>query len=152
MRRLELKIPPLILMVIFAIIMAVYDYIFPNTDNDGEYWQISAVVIIVGILICASAVFNFRNQKTTMHPVKLENASILVTNGIYNRSRNPMYLGFAIMLIGIFILYNNQIMIISPILFVIYLNIFQIAPEERAMKKLFGDQYNDYCNRVRRWV
>ena len=152
MRRLELKIPPLILMIIFAAMMISYDYIFPKIDGDISYWQIASIVIIVGILICAAAVFNFHRQKTTMNPVKLEDASILITNGIYNRSRNPMYLGFVIMLIGIFILYNNQILIIFPILFVIYLNIFQIAPEERAMKKLFGDQYNDYCNRVRRWV
>ncbi|HEX6927780.1 MAG TPA: isoprenylcysteine carboxylmethyltransferase family protein, partial [Gammaproteobacteria bacterium] len=79
-------------------------------------------------------------------------ASALVVAGIYRRSRNPMYLGFALLLLALGIhLRSLSALLILPA-FVLYMNRFQIAPEERALEARFGEEYNVYRQSVRRWL
>ncbi len=88
-----------------------------------------------------------------MNPTKPDQASVLITAGIYGISRNPMYLGFLALLIGWSLYLANAVaLILVPIGFVAYMNRFQIAAEERALKALFGDEYVSYARRVRRWL
>lgn len=79
-------------------------------------------------------------------------ASSLVQGGIYRFTRNPMYLGFLLVLGGWAVLLANGLAFVGPLAFVAYLNRFQIGPEERALAGLFGPEYAKYRARVRRWV
>jgi protein-S-isoprenylcysteine O-methyltransferase Ste14 len=96
-------------------------------------------------------VVTFRKAKTTVNPLK-PHASSLVTWGVYAISRNPMYLGGLIMLLGWAIFLPNALAFVFLPIYVLYINWFQIAPEERALTSLFGQTYVAYQMRARRWL
>lgn len=106
----------------------------------------------IGILIDLAGLFQFLRARTTINPLRPQNASALVTGGIYRWTRNPMYLGMATLLLawGVWLANAGALAVIS--LFVAYLNRFQIAPEEGALQDRFGDEFAAYRARVRRWL
>jgi len=88
-----------------------------------------------------------------VNPTKPSDASSLVVQGIYRVSRNPMYLGVLLLLIAWGIYLEHLIVVfVLPAAFVIYMNKFQIEPEEQALQKLFGDDFASYKKKVRRWI
>lgn len=107
----------------------------------------------MGSLVSALGVQSFRNEKTTVNPTKPHQATSLVIKGIYKISRNPMYLGFLLLLIawGIFLAHLPSLFLI-PAVFVIYINTFQIPAEEEALHIKFGEDFISYKNNVRRWL
>ncbi|MBS3797968.1 isoprenylcysteine carboxylmethyltransferase family protein [Pseudoalteromonas sp. BDTF-M6] len=109
-------------------------------------------LVLTGGAIAALGVLQFRAAQTTVDPRYPQQSACLVSNGIYKLSRNPMYLGFLLMLIGWGIWLTNPVSALVPPLFVIYLNRFQIRPEEHFLKQKFDDKYIQYCRRVRRWL
>ena len=121
---------------------------FLNFSNNG----ISLFLLILGLIIFISAVKSFREQKTTVNPLKPKQASSLVTSGIFSFSRNPMYLGMLIILLSISFKFNLLGGIIISLLFFIFITKFQIYPEEEAMNELFGDKFTQYSNTTRRWI
>ena len=121
---------------------------FLNFSNNG----ISLFLLILGLIIFISAVKSFREQKTTVNPLKPKQASSLVTSGIFRFSRNPMYLGMLIILLSISFKFNLLGGIIISLLFFIFITKFQIYPEEEAMNELFGDKFTQYSNTTRRWI
>ena len=76
----------------------------------------------------------------------------MVTNGIYGFTRNPMYLGLALILLGLAVFLASPWALLGPVGFVAFITRFQIRPEERALQARFGAAYTAYCARVRRWV
>ena len=84
-----------------------------------------------------------------MHP---DRSAALVAGGIYRSSRNPMYLGFLLLLAAWACWLANPLALAGLPAFVLYLNRFQIAPEERALRARFGDAYDGYARAVRRWL
>ena len=76
----------------------------------------------------------------------------MVTTGICRVTRNPMYLGFALALLGWGLWLGHAVALGVPLAFVLYVNRFQIQPEERALRAKFGAPYEDYRRRVRRWL
>lgn len=149
---MKLKIPPVAVTLIFGGIVWFIDYFLPNETLNFNYrnWLIS-VLIITGTSIAILGVIEFRRKKTTVNPQKPQNTSNMVDTGIYRLSRNPMYLGLLLILCG-WILYSDNIytLLIVP-LFIWYMNIFQIIPEEKVMQEKFGIDYLNYKNEVRRW-
>lgn len=105
-----------------------------------------------GIVACALGVLEFKWAKTTVNPTKPQSSSALVKSGIYRRTRNPMYLGFLLILIGLAILTANLVAFLILPAFALYMNQFQIKPEERALTSIFGDEFRAYCSSVRRWI
>ena len=105
----------------------------------------------MGFITGVSGVVTFRNAKTTVNPLK-PHASSLVTWGVYAISRNPMYLGGLIMLLGWAVFLSNPLAFLFLPVYVLYLNRFQIAPEERVLMSLFGETYAAYQVRARRWL
>ena len=95
-------------------------------------------------LRCARHIFNH----TSLKP---ETASALVVAGIYRHTRNPMYVGFGLVLVGWGIFLGNALAFIFLPAFVLHMNRFQIRPEERALAKIFGPEFAAYQSRVRRW-
>ena len=122
------------------------------TANTQVLTLLSYVLFLLGLGILFSAARSFKEHQTTINPIKIETASSLVVSGIFNYSRNPMYLGMALMLLGLSLKFNLIGGLIFTALFILYITSFQIKPEERAMQKIFGEEFLSYKNRVRRWL
>lgn len=109
-------------------------------------------VVALGVGVCASGAVSFRRVGTTVNPLRPEAASALVVSGVYKFSRNPMYLGFLIVLVSWGMFLSNLLACCLLPLFVLYLSVFQIRPEEEALRLRFGLEYERYQARVRRWL
>jgi len=106
----------------------------------------------VSMLLDLWSLYIFFRAKTTVHPMNLDNTSYLVTVGLYRISRNPMYLGLLVFLIGWAVYLGSASPFLLPPIFVWTLNKQQIEPEEIFLTKKFGQEYLDYQRRVRRWL
>ena len=147
---LETKIPPpLITLICISII-----YFFEKEFIFFEDWNIyiSGFFLLWGLIIIAFAVFKFAKTKTTVDPTKPSKTSSLVISGIYRITRNPMYLGMLFLIIS-FTFYKLSLVgaIVIPS-FIFYINKYQIEPEEYEMRKKFGENFEDYCKKVDRWI
>ena len=151
-RSLELRIPPVALLIIFAAVMAVLAYAVPASVSVPERLTVAVVLVVAGALVALAGVVAFRRHKTTVNPFTPEQSSSLVATGIYRFSRNPMYLGFMLALVGWCAYLANWVSALLLPVFVAYLNRFQIQPEERALKERFGQQFLAYSQSVRRWL
>ena len=109
-------------------------------------------IAAAGVALDVMGILAFRRARTTVNPLKPERASSMVTHGIYRFTRNPMYLGMVMFLLAWAIHLAALLPFIGPLVFVLYITRFQIRPEERALKELFGDEYVAYAARVRRWL
>jgi protein-S-isoprenylcysteine O-methyltransferase Ste14 len=115
--------------------------------------DLAAIVLLVtGLSINIIAFLSFRRTKTTINPLKPETASHLVNTGIYRLTRNPMYLGMLIVLIAWGVWLANWFSFLGPILFIAFINKFQIAPEEQALEKLFPEEFKNFKQTTRRWL
>lgn len=113
---------------------------------------IAGVLALAGVVIATSAIAAFRRARTTVNPMKPDAATALVTTGIYQHTRNPMYVGLCLLLSGWAAFLRSPVALIGVAAFGLYIDRFQIVPEERALARLFGDTYTDYTARVRRWL
>jgi protein-S-isoprenylcysteine O-methyltransferase Ste14 len=148
---LNTKIPPPIVAILFAVLIFYFSDSFAYVDLPFKIY-ISLFFVLLGFFITFSSARNFKKKETTVNPIKPEEASQLVTDGFFKITRNPMYLGMLLFLLGLSI-YNGLIvgLVFLP-LFVGYITFFQIIPEERAMIKIFGEDYKAYMKKVRRWI
>lgn len=153
---MKTRIPPPIVSLIFMVVMW---QIVPFMDSDWArltlpYSDVIALVLgMMGIVVIFLGILTFRKHETTVNPLKPETASRLVNSGIYGITRNPMYLGNVIVLLAWGIFLNNwPLLVAGSLLFVLFMNVFQIGPEEDALVGLFGDEYEAYRKRVRRWI
>ncbi|MCX7553204.1 isoprenylcysteine carboxylmethyltransferase family protein [Marinicella sp. S1101] len=153
MKFLELKIPPALLMLLFGFLMWLTAQALPQLKVTWPWheWVARAVFVLAFVLIAAGA-YSFRKASTTVDPTRPEKATSVVSNGIYRVSRNPMYLGFLLMLLAFMFKLANPVTALLLPVFVVYMNQFQIKPEERALLRLFGKSYAAYQNQVRRWI
>jgi protein-S-isoprenylcysteine O-methyltransferase Ste14 len=110
------------------------------------------VIGALGLLANIAGFLQFRRARTTVNPMKLEAVSALVTSGIFRWTRNPMYLGFALVLVAWAAYLANPLSLLGVAFLIAYLNRFQIAPEERVLERRFGDQFLAYRESVRRWL
>jgi protein-S-isoprenylcysteine O-methyltransferase Ste14 len=150
---LELKIPPLALVIAAAFIMWLGGCYLPTLNFRFPFQSIAAWMIgLTGALASALGVIEFRRAKTTVDPTKPGAASSLVRTGIYRRTRNPMYVGFLLILAGWVAAVANVASLLVLPAFVFYMNRFQIKPEERALTTIFGDEFKAYCSETRRWI
>ncbi|MEX0662962.1 MAG: isoprenylcysteine carboxylmethyltransferase family protein [Balneolaceae bacterium] len=147
------KIPPLILVAIFAFLMWGISSITTSIAiNESIQWVAVIFCAACGVIFCVAGILSFKRAKTTVDPLHPESASSLVTSGIYKISRNPIYVGFALLLFAWAVYLASPGSLIGVLLFVIYMDRFQIVPEERVLMKLFGDNYEQYQANVRRWL
>lgn len=153
MSTLELRVPPPLVAAIVAAGMWVLP-LYPQTEWLSGHLRIllAVVVVLVGQGIAVAGVVAFRRAKTTINPVRASEASVLVSGGIYGWTRNPMYLGWALTLLGWALYLGNLVALLLVPVFVWYINRFQIEPEERILTELFGTQFNSYSSKVRRWI
>lgn len=150
---LELKVPPPIVALVLALLMWLTPAVAGLVQMPHATRVLGAVVLAcIGQSIGFAGVAAFRRAKTTVNPVKANLASSLVVQGVYRWTRNPMYVGFLLTLLGWTVFLANPFALLWVALFVLYITRFQIIPEERVLVSLFGDEYESYKKRVRRWV
>ena len=145
------KIPPPVVTLFFGLCIFFSRSHFPDFNNQ-ILDVLSVISILLGITILLLAVRLFNKQNTTVNPIKIEKASSLVVAGIFQYSRNPMYLGMLFVLVGLTFKFNLIGGFIFTLLFMLFITVFQIKPEEQIMSKLFGDEFNEYKKKVRMWL
>lgn len=150
---LDTKIPPPIVAALVALaIWAASDLGLP-LPGSGEARSMTALALAaLGVAFDLSAIVAFLGARTTINPMTPERTSALVTTGVYRLTRNPMYVGLALLLTAWAVHRGAWIGLFGPIAFVGYITRFQIVPEERAMERRFGDDWRAWSSRVRRWL
>ncbi|BDM62681.1 isoprenylcysteine carboxyl methyltransferase [Shewanella sp. NFH-SH190041] len=150
---MTLKIPPLLLIILFLLLAWLVAVLTPTlTVSDSVRWGWLSLWSIFGVVFAAAGILAFRRQGTTVDPRVPQQASSLVCTGIYCVSRNPMYVGFAGILLGWIGFLASPVALLLLPLFIRYLTVFQIKAEEAALRQRFGIAFDRYCLRVRRWL
>ena len=148
----DVKIHPPILTIIFITIAYIAKWTIPGAPFvvPDALRNIGFGLIVVGFLLGIAAFLEFRKARTTVDPHG--SVSNIVTSGIYRFTRNPIYLGFLLMLIGIPLNSGTYWGIILVPVFMYFMNQLVIEREEAYLEKKFGDVYTSYKSRVRRWL
>lgn len=144
--------PPLVAAVVALLIWCTHRFLpilpmpFPYKDF------VAALIALVGSAVCISGVVSFRRARTTVNPLRPDTASALVVSGVYRFSRNPMYLGFSLLLVSWVVYLAEWSGLLAVGAFMAYMTRFQILLEERALETNFGAAFLEYKQRVRRWL
>ena len=153
LRSLETLIPPPLVAALMALTMWLAT---PAGSGFGAPWWLrlglALAIALVGGVIAAAGARSFKRAKTTVSPLKPDRTSALVTGGIFERTRNPMYVGLALVLVGVCTWLWWLPALAGPALFAAYITRFQIQPEERVLAAKFAADYEGYRRRVRRWI
>jgi len=146
-------IPPLGLALSLALVMKWTASLATSFTivTENNYW-LALPFIIVGLISLVGTIYLFIQAHTTANPTTPESSSQLITTGIFQYTRNPMYLGFLLCLIGWSLCLENMLTIGGAALFYWYINQYQIPFEEKALAINFTTNYHQYCARVRRWL
>ena len=150
---MPLPIPPPLVVALFGYAM----WLLAGRLPFGQFAfagqrPLAALVALAGLGLMALAAWTMWRARTTVNPLRPERAAHLVTSGVFARSRNPIYLGDALLLAALAVGLGNALNFLLLPLFVAIIDRLQIAAEERALQRLFGDEYRAYCARVRRWL
>jgi protein-S-isoprenylcysteine O-methyltransferase Ste14 len=153
MKYLELKVPPLALGLLAALLMWLADRTLPwMTLQLAWAGPVAGILLAAGVAVALAGVVSFRLAGTTVNPLRPGSARELVRSGIYRATRNPMYLGMLLGLLAWALWLRHPVSLMLAPVFVLYMTRFQILPEERALASLFGQEFQDYASRVRRWL
>ncbi len=149
---MELKIPPAAVFVLSGGVMWLVARFLPFGDFDffGRIW-LAGFLVLAALIVAGIALVQFFMSRTSIDPRHPEKSSKLVTSGIYQISRNPMYLALLMLLLALGLWLGNAFNTLMAAGFVYYMNAFQIKPEEQQLLKIFGSPYKQYCSMVRRW-
>ena len=109
-------------------------------------------IAVLGGSVALAGDLEFKRARTTINPFKPQNATVLVTSGVYRFTRNPMYLGLLLVLLGWCLFLCSALALLGPVAFVAYINRFQIVPEERVLLAKFGSAYSEFAASARRWL
>lgn len=150
---MKLRIPPIVLLACSGMLSWWLAERLPSFDFTWWFGKGFGLALIgAGGIMLAISVAAFIRAKTTVNPTDPAQTKDLVTSGLYQISRNPMYLGMAAVLLGIALLLANFAAFSGPVFFVWIVTLLQIKPEETALQKVFGEDYQSYRLRVRRWI
>lgn len=156
MNALELKVPPPVVALCLALLMWLVASAVPVAPpfdlSIGLRASLAVALAVIGQGISIAGIVSFRHARTTINPLKPGAASALVRDGVFRFTRNPMYLGLLLTLVGWAVwLWSPAALLFLPV-FVLYIDRFQISPEERALATLFGAEFAGYRTRVRKWL
>jgi protein-S-isoprenylcysteine O-methyltransferase Ste14 len=149
---LELKVPPALVTLLFAAAIWGVTTITPAAALPHYVRVIELALVLASAIFGIGALISFRKARTTIHPMTPEESRSLVVSGVFRVSRNPMYLALLLLLLALALQLSSPAGFLLAWLFIPYMNRFQILPEERAMEKLFGRQFEQYRSKVRRWI
>ncbi len=152
-KALELKIPPPVYALIIGASMWWLNQILPLARFIESPWnKVGLAIIVLAAVLHSSSLYLFIKKHTTINPMKPSSTQGLVTAGLYQYTRNPMYVGLLTMLFG-YAVWLGSVMpfLVLPLFYGLITNM-QIKPEERILEDKFGQEYLDYKSKVRRWL
>ena len=148
-KKMRIKPPHIAILLLF--LSWLLEYLFPQFRIIyGNYRYIGIVILFWGLSATFYSFYLFKKNKTPIIPG--QKPKFMVAKGTYKFTRNPMYLGVTLALLGISIYIGNLLSILSPAIFFLIMNYYFVPFEEKLMEQIFGKQYMDYKKKVRRWV
>ncbi|HQW81839.1 MAG TPA: isoprenylcysteine carboxylmethyltransferase family protein [Pseudomonadota bacterium] len=150
---LEHAIPP----PVIAILCAAFAWAIARWTPEFAYLlparlPIAGFFVVAGVALDLSGLIAFRQARTTINPLAPDKSTAIVRSGPYRFTRNPMYLGMVMILLGICAYLANALSAFAVVVFVAYITRFQIMPEERLLSEKFGEPFMHYKQSVRRWL
>lgn len=146
----NLKIHPPILVAILLATGLVLHFILPEARDTGWHHVLGLVLVAGGVGLSCFAAAIFAARDTTKNPYG--EPSVFVAEPPYTFTRNPMYLGLAVALLGFAVFFDSIVMLLGPAVFYAAIDTIVIPREEASMLAHFGEQYREYQSRVRRWL
>jgi protein-S-isoprenylcysteine O-methyltransferase Ste14 len=143
-------LPPMLVLILLVAMAALHVVLPGPTLLAFPYTLAGAVVAALGLTVTLAGARLFARVGTNIRT--FNEPGVLVTDGPFRWSRNPIYLGFVLLLLGTAILLGTATPLLGPALFAIVADRWYIAFEERAMQAKFGSLYADYMRRTRRWL
>lgn len=134
---------------VFVVMTWVQSTLFPVWDAGVLGNWLGAGFIVAGAVLMTASILQFAKARTTVLPRK--EARVLITGGVYQLSRNPIYVADALILTGLALRWDLATLI-WVVVFVIVINRRFIEGEETGLRAKFGEQFNDWAEKVRRWV
>ncbi len=142
--------PPIIYQSFIVLMIAIY-FLLPKTRIiQFPFNLVGAFLFLFGAYVAISTRKSFKKMNTPMPPSSKPN--MLHTNGAFRYTRNPMYLGIAIGLLGLAVLMSSFLNFVFPVIFLIITDVAYVRLEEKILEDELVDEYLDYKNRVRRWI
>ncbi|TXX96693.1 isoprenylcysteine carboxylmethyltransferase family protein [Vibrio mimicus] len=152
MRNLELKVPPVAVFLVALTLVHLAARWFSTLSLSLPFPSLMMVLCFcISGFFGLAGVMEFRRHKTTVNPLAPDLAATVVDSGVFALSRNPMYLALLLLLFGLAYWQENALSLVMVGGFMIYMNQYQIEPEERILEAKFGEAYLQYKQRVRRW-
>ena len=152
MKKLELLIPPPIILTLCALAMWGASRLeAPELNIPGGPWPAVALALVALTIFLLAGRELFR-AKTTVSPLNPERTSALISHGVFSCSRNPMYLSALFLLIAWGLFLARPLPFVLPAGFFLYVTHFQILPEEKILAQRFGEAYAAYKSKTRRWL
>ena len=147
------RVPPLAVAAIVFVAMWTITRVAPSFAFDFGGRRLAALeLLLLAAAIGLAGAGSFRRARTTVNPLQPDRASALVTTGIYRYTRNPMYLGHSVILLGWALYLHNAAALIVVPAFMLYITRFQILPEERYLSARFPHAYAAFCRQASRWL
>jgi protein-S-isoprenylcysteine O-methyltransferase Ste14 len=151
--KLELRVPPPIVAIAVALLMWIAGRFVEPLPIPGNIRLIASLVIAgLGLALGTTAIVTFSRAGTTVNPTKPEATTSLVMHGIYLHSRNPMYVSLLLYLVAWAVYLASWPAALGLPAFILYMNRYQIAPEERVLAARFPEDFSAYRRAVRRWL
>lgn len=146
-----MTVPPLALLFICAVAAYLLAQFLPLYSFNAPLWLVG-FEMVAALAFLLPALFGFRKHETTVNPISPDAATALVTDGVYGITRNPMYVGMLLALLGVVFWLGAVSALAMVVAFYFIIDRNQIAVEERALLNKFGKTYRDYAERVPRWL
>jgi len=133
------------------VLMGLLHLVVPLEPIIPAAWRLTGILpIAIGLVISVLADRQFKQRGTTVKP--FEESRALVTDGMFAFSRNPMYVGFVLVLVGLALCLGSITAFPVIPIFIAVMDFVFIRPEEKMLEQTFGDAFNKYRKRVRRWI
>lgn len=150
--RINMLVPPPVALLIGIALIYALSVRLPATNFNlpGQAW-LAGLLFVAGLGLMLAAAWALQRAHTTINPIWPDHAKHLVTSGIFRFSRNPIYLGDSLILLGMVFWFGNWLGIAVVALFLLFIDRFQIRAEEQALSRLFGEGYRQYLSHTHRW-
>lgn len=143
-------LPPQLFYLTIAIMAMLFFFLPVEYILTYPYNLLGIIFVAIGLLTAIAGKKQFLKLKTNIKT--FNEPDMLVSDGLFAYSRNPMYLGFSLAIIGFSVLFGNLSSMVAAVVFIVLTDRWYIRYEEKVMREKFGDEYEDYCQRTRRWI